>query len=206
MAPGASIYLSPKDGAPVLTTFAAGDKADITGLKGGWTQVPPRQDPDRLHPSFPRRLGRVAAAPAAAAAPAVPAASAGPAPAPAAASPSAEPPDPPRLSRLFEGTLVFLQASPVPDRPLRLETQGPGRQPHGLRRPSKLLLTDQIEQLCRPRGRRSGVGAQGPVARPVIEDPRDRIAPARGRLRALPAASFMEVIDGNRIAAGSSPS
>ena len=39
MIPGASIYLVPKDGSGVLAVFAKGDKAEITGLHGGWTQL-----------------------------------------------------------------------------------------------------------------------------------------------------------------------
>ncbi len=37
--PGASLYLEPKPDAPVLALAAAGDKIEITGLLGKWTQV-----------------------------------------------------------------------------------------------------------------------------------------------------------------------
>src|SRR5271155_81725 len=37
--PGATVYMAPKDGAGVLSVFAQGDKAEITGLHGAWTQV-----------------------------------------------------------------------------------------------------------------------------------------------------------------------
>src|SRR5580704_710901 len=37
--PGSTIYMAPKDGAAVLTVFEKSDKAEITGLRGGWTQV-----------------------------------------------------------------------------------------------------------------------------------------------------------------------
>jgi hypothetical protein len=37
--PGSSVYLAPKDGAGVLTVTVAGDKSEITGLFGKWTQI-----------------------------------------------------------------------------------------------------------------------------------------------------------------------
>ena len=37
--PGASIYLQPKLDSGVLTTMEKGDKVEITGLRGKWTQV-----------------------------------------------------------------------------------------------------------------------------------------------------------------------
>ena len=37
--PGAVIRLMPKADAPVLTTMQEGDKAEITGLRSGWTQI-----------------------------------------------------------------------------------------------------------------------------------------------------------------------
>jgi hypothetical protein len=37
--PGSSVYLAPKDGAGVLTATAPGDKSEITGLFGKWTQI-----------------------------------------------------------------------------------------------------------------------------------------------------------------------
>jgi hypothetical protein len=37
--PGAEFRTQPKADAPVLTTFAAGDNAEITGLRGKWTQL-----------------------------------------------------------------------------------------------------------------------------------------------------------------------
>ncbi len=37
--PGASLYTEPKASAPVFTTFAQGDIAEISGLRGRWTQI-----------------------------------------------------------------------------------------------------------------------------------------------------------------------
>jgi hypothetical protein len=37
--PGASIFLSPKADAPAITTMEEGDKAEVTGLLGKWTQI-----------------------------------------------------------------------------------------------------------------------------------------------------------------------
>jgi hypothetical protein len=36
---GAPIHLAPKNDSPVIATMSAGDKADITGLRGKWTQI-----------------------------------------------------------------------------------------------------------------------------------------------------------------------
>jgi len=37
--PGANLYTAPKTDAPVLTTMVKGDAAEITGLRGRWTQI-----------------------------------------------------------------------------------------------------------------------------------------------------------------------
>jgi hypothetical protein len=36
---GSTVYVAPKEGSGVITVFAKGDKAEITGLHGSWTQV-----------------------------------------------------------------------------------------------------------------------------------------------------------------------
>ncbi len=101
VAPGASVFLAPKDDAGLLAVFAKGDKAEITGLRGGWTQI-------RLEKTL---TGYISSAPAvsAAAAPVAPPAPAPAAPAlPAVASSSSPAPQgqaaPP--ARLFEGKLA----------------------------------------------------------------------------------------------------
>ena len=37
--PGANVYSAPRKDAPVMTVAATGDKAEITGLHGDWTQI-----------------------------------------------------------------------------------------------------------------------------------------------------------------------
>lgn len=139
--PGATVYVAPKDGAGVLTTFEKGDKAEITGLHGGWTQI-------RLEKTlvgYVQAQGAAAPAPApvAAAAPA-PAAAPGGATAPTASAPPSSDVNP-APSRLFEGTLAsthkLLGTKPPYDWQLS-DADGNRVAYVDL---SKLLLTDQIE-------------------------------------------------------------
>ncbi len=139
--PGATVYMAPKDGAGVLTTFEKGDKAEITGLHGGWTQI-------RLEKTlvgYVQAQGAAAPAPepVAAAAPAPAAAPAG-ATAPAASAPPSSGANP-APSRLFEGTLAsthkLLGTKPPYDWQLS-DADGNRVAYVDL---SKLLLTDQIE-------------------------------------------------------------
>jgi hypothetical protein len=139
--PGASIRLAPKDDAPVLTAFEKGDKAEITGIKGGWTQV-------RLEKTL---VGYIQAAPAVSVAPIEAAPSAPPAAAPAPsgaapALPAAAPQGESRpTSKLFEGSFTstkkLLGTKPPYDWQL-VDSDGNRIAYVDL---SKLLLTDQIE-------------------------------------------------------------
>jgi len=112
--PGASIFLGPREDAGVLAVFAKGDKAEITGLRGAWTQV--RLEKTlvgyiRTGPAEPVSVPVAPTSPSAAPAPAespAPSAAA-PAPAPAAVPAAAAAPAPGEnapLARLFEGTLA----------------------------------------------------------------------------------------------------
>jgi hypothetical protein len=142
--PGASVYLAPKDGAAVLTVFEKADKAEITGLHGGWTQI-------RLEKTL---VGYVQTGPAApAAAPAQAPAPAAPAAATAPAQVAAAPANAPQaaagqsvsLSRLFEGTLETTQSLLLPKRPFDWQLVGPDGKRVAYVDLEKLLLTDQIE-------------------------------------------------------------
>jgi hypothetical protein len=142
VSPGAPVYLAPKDGGGVLTTFGQGDKAAITGLHGAWTQI-------RLEKTIVGFIRTSPDAPSAAAAPAaapVPVAPAAPAPAVAAApeAPAAST-GTPALSRLFEGTLTGTRSllSPHQPYPLQLVDASGGRIAYV--DVSKLLQTDQID-------------------------------------------------------------
>jgi len=42
--PGSSLYLMPQEGAGVLAVVAAGDKTEITGLRGKWTRISLKKD------------------------------------------------------------------------------------------------------------------------------------------------------------------
>jgi len=133
--PGASVYLTPKDGTPVLTTFAAGDKAEITGLHGGWTQI-------RLEKTL---VGYIQMSPAAPEAPIAEAAAAAPAPAPAAPAAAAAPAENYIPSRLYEGTLASTKSLLGGKKPYAWQLSDADGNLIAYVDLSHLLLTDQIE-------------------------------------------------------------
>jgi len=150
--PGASIYVAPKDGAGVLAVFEKGDKAAITGLHGGWTQV--RLDKAlvgyiRTGPEEPAPSSAATPVPVAPAAPTLPAGSVSSAPA-SASPPSAAPAAPSgdngvALSRLFEGTLASTRTLLAPRRPYDWQLLDAAGKRIAYVDLAKLLLTDQIE-------------------------------------------------------------
>ena len=141
---GATIYTEPKEGAGVLAVFKTGDKAEITGLRGGWTQV-------RLDKTLVGFISANQAAPVAPAAAPVPAptaapvSSALPAPAAPATAAPAQPAGNLRLSQLFEGTLTSSQSSMAPRRPFDWQLVDASGKRIAYVDLSGLLLTDQIE-------------------------------------------------------------
>ena len=173
--PGSSIRLSPKDGAPVLTVFQKGDKAEITGLHGSWTQI-------RLEKNLVGYIqsGPIAAAPLVPAAP-VPSSSGAPMPVPAAPpaanaaapAPAVPPGDDIPMSRLFEGTLTSTKSLLSLHRPYDWQLDDANGKRVAYLDLSKLLLTDQIENYA---GRNVVVlGALLP-----IKDSRDLVIAAQG--------------------------
>jgi len=141
--PGASIYLAPKDDAGVLAVYQKGDKADITGLRGAWTQV-------RLQKTL---VGYVSTAPAVQAAPAAPTAPASPAPvsaapaSPAAVSSQAPAPQdhPAPLTRLFEGKLTSSESLLYPHRPFKWQLTDASGARIAYVNLESILMTEQIE-------------------------------------------------------------
>jgi hypothetical protein len=149
--PGAAVYLAPKEASGVLTVYAKGDKAEITGLHGSWTQI-------RLDKTL---IGYIQTAASATAAAPVVATPVSPAPAPAPAAPvAAEPaastlapaaPTAPSddgtasLSRLFEGTLASTKSIFQPKRPYDWQLVDASGKLIAYVDLSKLLLTDRIE-------------------------------------------------------------
>jgi hypothetical protein len=141
--PGATVYLGPKDTSGVLTTFEAGDKAEITGLRGGWTQV-------RLDKTL---VGYIQANPTVV--PSVPeVAPSSPAPAAPASAPAAMPSTAPAgtggdqsvaLSRLYEGTLSSTRTILMPKRPYEWQLVDASGKRIAYVDLTRLLLTDQIE-------------------------------------------------------------
>jgi hypothetical protein len=137
--PGSTVYTSPKETAAALTVFAKGDKAEITGLHGGWTQIHLNKT---LVGYIQQSPAAPSAAPAAPTAPAPAAASSAPAPAPSAGSDQGGSAG---LSRLFEGTLATTKTLLLPKRPYNWQlVDGSGKRIAYVDL-SKLLLTDQIE-------------------------------------------------------------
>jgi len=137
--PGAVVYAAPKDGSGVLATFEKGDKAEITGLHGGWTQV-------RLDKALVGfiQVSAQAAAPAPSAPIAVPQASSAP-PAGPASSSAPSPAGNSAVSKLFEGTLETTRSLLTPRRPYDWQLKGADGARIAYVDLSRLLLTDQIE-------------------------------------------------------------
>ncbi|HZZ19165.1 MAG TPA: hypothetical protein VFE25_07345 [Opitutaceae bacterium] len=136
--PGSSIYLSPKDEGSAFATYEKGDKADITGLHGKWTQI-------TLQKTL---VGYIQGSAVAATAPMAPETAAAPAPsAPvASAAPLPQPPtDDAGLSKLFEGTLTGTRTLLMPKRPYDWQLVDSDGKRVAYLDLSKLLLTDQID-------------------------------------------------------------
>jgi hypothetical protein len=149
--PGTSVYMAPSDDAGVLAVFEKGDKAAITGLHGGWTQVrldktivgyirtgPAEPAAVPVAPTTPSAPGP--AAPAAAPESTAPVTAAPAAPAPAAAAQEGEV----ALSQLFEGTLASTRAMFEPRRPYHWQLLDANGKRIAYVDLSKLLLTEQI--------------------------------------------------------------
>lgn len=133
--PGAGVFVAPKDGAAQLTVFQKGDKSEITGLHGGWTQI-------KLEKTLVGYIQMGASGPAPAAAGAPPAAA--PAPAAASAPPETQGTNAP-LSKLFEGTLANTKSLLLPKRPYDWQLVDSSGSRIAYVDLTKLLLTDQIE-------------------------------------------------------------
>jgi pyruvate/2-oxoglutarate dehydrogenase complex dihydrolipoamide acyltransferase (E2) component len=138
--PGANVYVAPKAASGVLAVFAKGDKAEITGLHGSWTQV-------RLDKILVGYIQTGGGAPeTASAAPVAAPPTAPTAPAPAAPAPTASSDDGSvSLSRLFEGTLATTKSMLLPKRPYDWQLVDPSGKRIAFVDISKLLLTDQID-------------------------------------------------------------
>jgi hypothetical protein len=168
--PGTPIHAAPKADAGVLTVFAKGDKATITGLHGAWTQVrfdkslvgyvrvapiPPMAAPSPIAaetsaPSVPASSSTMASAPVPSSTPpAAPAASAAPAyaggPATAAVGQAYDSGDTSALPRTFEGVFVSTRRAFAPRRPYDWQVNDASGQRYAYLDITHLLLTDQIE-------------------------------------------------------------
>jgi hypothetical protein len=153
--PGSSIFAGPGEDLGVLTVFAKGDKAEITGLRGSWTQV--RLEKNlvgyiRTGPAEPVAVPVAPTAPSAAPVSAAPAESAAPAPSSLAAPGPAAAPAPAAsapaentaLSRLFEGTLAATKNHLPTRKPYDWQLVDPAGKRIAYVDMTKLLLTEQI--------------------------------------------------------------
>ncbi len=140
--PGASIYAAPRKDAPVMTVAAKGDKTEITGLHGDWTQI-------RLEKKLQGfiAVGETANTPGDAAP--LPSVASAPVPSDAATAPGRPVPltgDTAEMPRLFAGRLVlarraFINPNPPYDYQL-VDVSGRRFAYVDIRR---LLISDRIE-------------------------------------------------------------
>ncbi len=149
---GASIHLAPKNDAGVLTTMEAGDKAEITGLHGRWTQVRVEKQLTGYIQVATTTLAQPVAAGAPAPAPAAPLSPAPVAPtaqgvtaAGKAAPMSLGDPSGATLPRLFQGKFVSTRSPFRPRRPYDWALNDDAGKRYAFLDISKLLLTEQIE-------------------------------------------------------------
>lgn len=149
---GAAIHLAPKNDSGVLTTMEAGDKAEITGLHGKWTQIRvEKQLTGYIHVGA-ATLAQPAAAGAATPAPAAPMSPSPVAPvaqgvttAGKAAPMSLGDASGATLPRLFQGKFVSTRSPFRPRRPYDWALNDDAGKRYAYLDISKLLLTEQIE-------------------------------------------------------------
>ena len=140
--PGSSVYLAPRPDAGVLTVTAPGDKSEITGLFGKWTQI-------HLQKNL---VGYVQLSPAAAPAPvaadpaAVPAPVPAPPAAPVAGTAAAPGGDSAPLARTFEGRFVSTHHAFAARQDFDWQLVDESGTRLALLDVSKLLFTEQVDK------------------------------------------------------------
>jgi hypothetical protein len=171
--PGASIYLAPKSDAGLLAVFAKGDKAEITGLHGGWTQL--RLDKTLVGYIHAGPAQPITSAPVAPEASVASNAAAAPAsPASSATSPAAVPSgDNASLSRLFEGTLASTKSLFAPKRPYAWQLVDASGTRIAYVDLTNLLLTEQIDSY-------SGHGVVVLGSMQTVKDSKDLVIEVEG--------------------------
>ena len=138
---GSPVYLAPKDGAGVLTVTAPGDKSEITGLFGKWTQI----HLTKTLIGYVQTTPQAAPAPLPSAAPAptpapVPAATPEPVAGTAAASSSEGAP----LARTFEGRFVSTHHALASRKPYDWQIVDESGTRLAYLDVSQLMFTDQV--------------------------------------------------------------
>ena len=164
--PGAEFRTAPKADAPIFATFTAGDKAEITGLRGKWTQFKlEKKIVGYIQSGSPISAAASASSPATLRASAevtsrstpaaIPPPAASPVPATASAGgPSGRPVQminlgdggSSALPRLFKGKLVSARRSLIARKPYDFQLNDDGGARYAYLDISKLLLTEQIEK------------------------------------------------------------
>ncbi|HVW20681.1 MAG TPA: hypothetical protein VHC86_05655 [Opitutaceae bacterium] len=145
--PGSTVYLAPKDGAGVLTVIGRGDRTEITGLFGSWTQVNLSKKLVGYVNLAPAASGGAPAAPAPVAESA-PAPAPAPAPVPAAAGPgtAASSDGGAPLPGVFEGTFTSTHRWIGPKRPYPWQLDDAAGNRIAYLDVSKLQFTDQVDK------------------------------------------------------------
>lgn len=159
---GASVHKEPNADAGVLTTIEESDKAEITGLRGRWTQIRVEKAiVGYIHlGNAPGHLPPIATTPAGSPPAAAPSSTPGPM-APAPVAPTAygtgqgagqpapvvalNDPNRPSLPRLFQGKFVSTRSAFRPRRPYDWAVEDNAGVRYAYLDISKLMLTDQIE-------------------------------------------------------------
>jgi hypothetical protein len=146
---GSSIYIGPKEDSGVLAVVEKGDKADITGLHGGWTQVSLVKTITGYIAANPSAQAPSAApltAPAAAPAAAAPASTFATAPGSAvSAAPAAPQGTKAAPAQIFEGKLTSSESFLYPHRPFKWQLSDASGNRIAYVNLEGLLLTDQVD-------------------------------------------------------------
>jgi len=169
--PGSSIYLSPALDAPVIAQAAKGDKIDITGLQGKWTQITLNQPViGYIHPGPMPAVAQASADPMAPGpSPDAAVATAAPAPPTNAAGHPAAPENSASASliRMFEGRFVAAHKW-FSRRPYQWELADRAGTRLAYLDVSKLLLTEQMDKYIDHQVAVSGAVSPVPGSKDVV--------------------------------------
>lgn len=162
---GASIYIEPAADAAVLTSMEKGDKVEVTGLRGNWTQIHlEKKIVGYIHPAPATTTAPVTAASTVGTDALLP--SGGPGkPAPSASSGAG---GSSALPRLFQGKLVSTRRPFAPRRPYDYQLNDDAGARFAYLDVSKLLQTEQISKYADRIVVISGTARNDPEAKGIV--------------------------------------